>query len=71
MMFALNIIVAALLGVCTVTGITVAAFWFLTGCGTNLRTELRLRATLRFIQGLALCGVVGAVIMQAFDLWIT
>lgn len=32
---------------------------------------IRVWQTIRVVAGLAICGIVGAVVMQAFDLWLT
>ena len=32
---------------------------------------IRVWQTVRVVAGLAICGIVGAVVMNAFDLWIT
>ncbi len=65
----LNMLIAVLVGTLTVATIAFAVFAALAGC--KLRTETRVYALVKFIQGLALCGIVGGIIMQAFGLWIT
>jgi len=35
------------------------------------RGGLRMRSITRFLAGAAICGLVGALFMQAFGLWIT
>ena len=64
-----NMLAAAALGAFLVAcfgiiAITFISFW------PECRA-LRLRHVVRFLAGAAICGLVGALFMQAFGLWIT
>lgn len=67
-LFALNVIVALLVGGLAVVTIVLIVFVLL----TQLKSPKKFwQGALRVVQVLALIGFVGAFIMQAFGLWIT
>ncbi len=70
MMFALNAVIAVLVGGLTCATVTLAAFVLITQCANATKKKVAAVA-MRVAQVGAICGFVGAVIMQCFGLWIT
>jgi len=65
-----NMLTAAALGAFLVFAFTVMALAFI-NFWPECRGGLRVRSVTRFLAGAAICGLVGALFMQAFGLWIT
>ena len=65
-----NMLVAVGLGAFLILCFGIVAFTFLS-FWPEVRGCLRLRSVVRFFAGTAICGLFGALFMQAFGLWIT
>jgi len=65
-----NMLTAVVLGGFLMLVLVSAALAFLS-YWPECRGALRLRSVVRFVSGMAICGLVGALFMQAFGLWIT
>ena len=49
----------------------VAAIILALPCAMEDSANFRARNVIRFTSGLAICGFIGALIMQSFGLWVT
>jgi len=65
-----NMLTAAALGAFLVFSFVVMALAFM-NYWPECRGGLRVRSVTRFLVGATICGLVGALFMQAFGLWIT
>jgi len=70
MMLLGNMLTAALIGAFLTFAFVVMALAFM-NFWPECRGGLRVRSITRFLAGMAVCGLVGALFMQAFGLWIT
>jgi len=65
-----NMLVCVLVGAFVSFAFVVMALAFI-NYWPECRGGLRVRSITRFLAGAAICGLVGALFMQAFGLWIT